>query len=87
MEIVKDEQPEVTEVPTFDPNKKYTWEIDSEFTLSGNDFGILLNSLRAILSTEEAQRVLLADKASQVMEATLAKAVESGAVVEAPENK
>ena len=87
MQIVKDEQPEVTEVPTFDPNKKYTWGINSQFTLSGNDFGILLNSLRAILSTEEAQRVLLADKASQVMKATLAKAVENGDVVEVPEQK
>ena len=85
MEIVKDEQPEVQQVPTFDPNKKYTWAIDSEFVLSGNDFGILLNSLRAILSTEEAQRILLADKASQIMEATLAKAVENGSVVEVPE--
>lgn len=84
MEIVQDEQ-KVQEVPTFDPNKKYTWAIDSEFTLSGNDFGILLNSLRAILSTEEAQRVLLADKASQILEATLAKAVQNGAVVEVPE--
>lgn len=85
MEIVKDEQPEVQQVPTFDPNKKYTWAIDSEFVLSGNDFGILLNSLRAILSTEEAQRILLADKASQIMEATLAEAVENGSVVEVPE--
>ena len=85
MKVVQDE-PSAQEVPTFDPNKKYTWAIDSEFTLSGNDFGILLNSLRAILSTEEAQRVLLADKASQIMEGTLAKAVESGAVVEFPEH-
>jgi hypothetical protein len=84
MEIVKDE-PEVQETPTFDPSKKYTWAIDSEFTLSGNDFGILLNSLRAILSTEEAQRILLAEKASQIMEATLAEAVENGSVVEVPE--
>ena len=84
MKIVKDE-PTAQEMPTFDPNKKYTWAIDSQFTLSGNDFGILLNSLRAILSTEEAQRILLADKASQIMEATLAQAVESGAVVEVPE--
>ena len=85
MEIVQDELQQVQEVPTFDPNKKYTWAIDSEFTLSGNDFGILLNSLRAILSTEEAQRILLADKASQIMEATLAQAVENGSVVEVPE--
>ena len=84
MKVVKDE-PSAQEVPTFDPNKKYTWAIDSEFTLSGNDFGILLNSLRAILSTEEAQRILLADKASQIMEATLAEAVQSGSVVEVPE--
>jgi hypothetical protein len=84
MKVVQDE-PSAQEVPTFDPNKKYTWAIDSEFTLSGNDFGILLNSLRAILSTEEAQRILLADKASQIMEATLAEAVQNGSVVEVPE--
>lgn len=84
MEIVQEESQEV-QTPTFDPNKKYTWAIDSEFTLSGNDFGILLNSLRAILSTEEAQRILLADKASQIMEATLAEAVQNGSVVEVPE--
>jgi hypothetical protein len=85
MEIVQEESQEVQQAPTFDPNKKYTWAIDSEFTLSGNDFGILLNSLRAILSTEEAQRILLADKASQIMEATLAEAVQNGSVVEVPE--
>jgi hypothetical protein len=85
MKKVEKDEPIAQEVPTFDPNKKYTWAIDSEFTLSGNDFGILLNSLRAILSTEEAQRVLLAEKASQIMEATLAQAVENGSVVEVPE--
>jgi hypothetical protein len=85
MKILKNEEPQVQEVPTFDPSKKYTWKLDSEFSLSGNDFGILLNSLRAILSTEEAQRVLLADKASQIMEGVLAKAVENGDVVEASE--
>jgi hypothetical protein len=85
MKKVAKDEPTAQEMPTFDPNKKYTWAIDSEFTLSGNDFGILLNSLRAILSTEEAQRILLADKASQIMEATLAQAVENGSVVEVPE--
>jgi len=85
MDNLQEEVQEVQQLPTFDPNKKYTWAIDSEFTLSGNDFGILLNSLRAILSTEEAQRVLLADKASQIMEATLAEAVQNGSVVEVPE--
>lgn len=71
-----------TEVPTFDPNKKYTWSADQSFTISGAEFGIVLNSLRATLSTEDAARVLLAEKASTIIEGALAHAVEAGQVQE-----
>ena len=71
-----------TEVPTFDPNKKYTWSADQSFTISGAEFGIVLNSLRATLSTEDAARVLLAEKASTIIEGALARAVEAGNVKE-----
>jgi hypothetical protein len=71
-----------TEVPTFDPNKKYTWSSNQPFTISGAEFGIILNSLRATLGTEDAARVLLADKASSIIEGALARAVEAGEVKE-----
>ena len=68
---------------TYDPNKKYTWTPQDEFTLSGAEFGLLLNSFRAILSTEQAQQVLLANRANEVVEAILARAVENNVVKEA----
>ena len=79
MEVVNDQK------PVYNPEKKYTWTPEDPFILSGGEFGILLNSLRAILSTPDAQRILLADKANDIIENTLARAVESGIVKEAPE--
>ena len=70
---------------TYDPNKRYTWTPNDKFELSGNEFGLILNALRSILSTEEAGRILLAAEANQAVERTLAKAVEADVVKEAPE--
>jgi hypothetical protein len=70
---------------TYDPNKKYSWTPEDSFTLSGGEFGVILNTLRAILSTPEASKILLANQANTIVEATLAKAVENGVVKEAPE--
>ena len=69
---------------TYDPTKRYTWTPTTEFTLTGEQFGLILNSLRGVISTPEAARILLAAQANDSLEAVLAKAVESGAVVEAP---
>lgn len=67
----------------YDQNKKYTWTPTDEFVLNGAEFGLLLNSFRAILSTEQAQQVLLANRANEVVEAILARAVEADVVKEA----
>jgi hypothetical protein len=69
---------------TYDPTKRYTWTPTTEFTLTGEQFGLILNSLRGVISTPEAARILLAAQANDSLESVLAKAVESGAVVEAP---
>ena len=69
----------------FDPAKKYTWAHDTAFTISGSEFGLLLNTLRAITSTKEAQTIILAVEAGDVLEKTLANAVETGIVVEIPQ--
>jgi hypothetical protein len=71
--------------PKFDPTKKYTWAQDTAFTISGNDFGLLLNTLRAITSTKEAQTIILAQEAGDVLEKTLANGVETGIIVEIPQ--
>lgn len=73
--------------PSYDPNKKYTWTPEDQFVLSGGEFGVVLNALRAILNTEEAAKILIANQANNVVEGALAKAVEAGIVVEAPEEQ
>jgi hypothetical protein len=73
--------------PKFDPNKKYTWDMNAQFVLDGGNFGMLLNAMRAVINTKEAQTILLAKQAGDVLEETLAAAVEVGVVVELPENK
>lgn len=78
------EQP-AQEAPKFDPNKKYTWGAENTFTFSGAEFGVILNALRATLSTEEAARILVTERAHNIVEGALAKAVEEGRVLEVPE--
>jgi len=85
MHIVKDDETGASEVPVYDPSKKYTWQPDSQFVLSGNEFGMLLNSLRGIVSTPEARVILNAASAADVIESVMAKAVETGLVIEYPE--
>ena len=67
---------------SYDSNKKYSWKSDEIFTISGNEFGLILNTLRSILSTEQAQQVLLAARANEVLEKMMAKNVEEGKIVE-----
>lgn len=69
----------------YDPAKRYTWTPNDKFEFNGGEFGLILNALRAILSTEEAAKILLANEANQVVERALAAAVESGVVKEAEE--
>lgn len=76
---------ETKETPKFDPTKKYAWSPETNFTISGNDFGLLLNTLRSITSTKEAQTILLAHEAGDVLEKTLAHGVETGKIVEVPQ--
>jgi len=74
-------------ITSYDPNKKYSWTPEDTFTLSGSEFGLLLNALRAVLNTKEAATILLANQANTTIEGILATAVESGVVKEAPEEQ
>lgn len=69
----------------YNPNKRYTWTPEDKFEFTGAEFGLILNAFRAVLNTEEAARILLANEANQVVERTLAKAVEADVVKEAQE--
>lgn len=79
----KDNPRDNTKTPLkYDPAKKYKWEPGTNFFLSGEEFGVTLNSLRAILNTPEAQRILLAERASIAVENALSRAIEMGFVQE-----
>ena len=84
-EEIKDFHAETPETVKFDPTKKYIWNKDDQFALSGTEFGVILNAFRAILNTPEAQAMFQAAQASDLVEHVLAKAVESGIAKEAPE--
>jgi len=67
----------------YDPSRLYTWTPEDVFTMSGEEFGLVLNAIRGILSTPEAARILLLDKANTAIEGMMIKAVEQGTVKEA----
>jgi phage baseplate assembly protein W len=69
----------------YSPDKKYTWGPEDQFTLTGNEFGLILNSLRAVLGTPEASRVMLAHQANNIIENMVQRAVEEGVAVEIQE--
>jgi hypothetical protein len=69
----------------YSPEKKYTWGPEDQFTLTGNEFGLILNSLRAVLGTPEASRIMLAHQANSIIENMVQRAVETGIAVEVEE--
>lgn len=85
MEVVKETIETIEPVNSYDPNKKYGWTPDDQFVMSGQEFGIVLNALRAVLNTQEAAKILLANEANKAVEGVLAKGVEAGIVKEITE--
>ncbi len=66
----------------YDPSKNYQWEPHSQFFLNGQEFSVMINSLRTVLGSPEAQKILLAEKAAKMLENALARAVEVGVAKE-----
>lgn len=66
----------------YDPSKRYTWTPEDTFTLTGQQFGLFLNTVRAYLSSEEAARFQLMMQANQVIEELMIKGVESDMIKE-----
>ncbi len=70
----------------YDPAKRYTWTPEDTFTLTGQQFGLILNTVRAYLSSEEAARFQLMMQANEVIEKLMIYGVENDTIkeVEAP---
>jgi len=77
---------EKTIYPPYDPNKQYKWEPEDKFEISGKDFGLLLNTVRAILGTEQAAHIRLMLQCNDLIENLMAKNVEKGIIIEIPQN-
>lgn len=71
----------------YDANKRYSWNPEDTFTLSGKEFGLLLNTVRAYLASEEAARFQLMIQSNHAIEEILKRAVEDDVVIEAPEEE
>lgn len=71
----------------YDANKRYTWTPEDTFTLSGAEFGLILNTVRAYLASEEAARFQLMVQSNDAIEKVMARAVEADIVKEAEEPK
>lgn len=69
----------------YDPSKRYTWSPDDKFEFSGQEFGLILNTFRAILNTEQAAHILLAKQCNDAIEVVMQRSVESGMVKETPQ--
>jgi len=70
---------------TYDPAKKYTWTPEDTFTMSGQDFGLILNTVRSYLSSEEAARFQLMMKTNEVIEKLMIQGVEADVIKEVVE--
>jgi len=70
------------QTPKFDPTKKYTWPRDTQIVISGAEFGTILNALRAVTTTPEAQAIFLAAEAANKIEDVLVRSVETGLFTE-----
>ena len=66
----------------YDPRKQYTWMNDERFVISGRDLGLFMNAFRSILNTEEAARILLAQRTMEAIDGIVAEYVEKDVIKE-----
>jgi hypothetical protein len=71
----------------YDANKRYTWTPEDTFTLTGAEFGLVLNTVRAYLASEEAARFQLMMQTNDAIERVMSRAVELDVVKEVEEPK
>jgi hypothetical protein len=71
----------------YDANKRYTWTPEDTFTLTGAEFGLVLNTVRAYLASEEAARFQLMVQTNDAIEKVMSRAVEADIVKEVEEPK
>ena len=71
--------------PQYNPNNRYTWKPEDKFTITGQQFCLILNLVRSYLATEEAGKFNLMMQTNDVIESIMKEGVEGGVITEAPE--
>lgn len=69
----------------YNPNARYTWTPEDTFTLSGQEFGLILNTVRSYLASEDAARFQLMSQTNEVIEKILKAGVEADVIKEVSE--
>lgn len=72
---------------TYNPNSKYTWTPEDTFEITGQQFGLILNTVRAYLSSEEAARFQLMIQANEVVEKLMIAGVKADIIKEVVEEE
>ena len=70
--------------PQYDPAKQYTWDPKAVFSLTGAQFGLLLNTLRGAVSTKEAMQLRMTMDCNDVIEGLMAHGVGARTITEVP---
>jgi hypothetical protein len=68
--------------PIYNPALKYSWPKDAKFELTGDQFGLWLNSVRGKVTSAEAMEYRLAFESSDVIEGIMKAGVEAGVIKE-----
>lgn len=68
----------------YAPEKKYKWEPTDSFTLKGEEFAVVLNTLRGEVMEPTGAPMYAKVHAYNILESLLAKGVTDGYVTEAP---
>jgi len=100
MEVVKDDAQNVNDIevvdaetvspnqgtPKYDPSEQYVWGPDAVFTLTGQEFGLILNTIRGKVITKEAMEYRMLFDCNDILEGLMEKSVSNGTIIVAPKS-
>jgi hypothetical protein len=72
---------------SYDPTKKYVWAPDEKIEINGFELATLVNTVRSVLNRPEAQAIIFADKANQILDKIMEENLNAGKIKEADQIK
>lgn len=65
-------------------NAPYVWKGDEKFEVTGQQFELLINTVRAHLSSPEAQKVMLFMQANDALNSIMEEGIKTGKIFQEP---